>query len=280
MKNADGQELFCRKWEPETRIRALMLLCHGFTEHSGTLTYDDFFKEFTKEGILVFAHDHVGHGKSEGDRVHVNDFSQYCRDVRQHVTEMKDKYPGLPVFIYGHSMGGTIAIRTTMIYKNLFDGVILSGAAIKLDPENTVSTLTKTIAKAVAFLFPQMEVSKFDRGLATRNEEAAKTYEKDELIWKGGIKARWYVCLYDAINSIQENPQLVDVPILIMQGDTDKFCTVDGAKFLYENCSSSDKTLKIYQGCWHELHAELEESRQQIIGDVRKWLNDRIPTSQ
>merc|ERR1711860_314543 len=105
MKNADGQELFCRIWKnPNTEPRALVFLCHGYGEHCGTV-YDSFIsQQLIKDDYLVFAHDHVGHGKSEGDRVHIDHFSVYCRDVWQHITEMKEKHPGLPVFIYGHSM--------------------------------------------------------------------------------------------------------------------------------------------------------------------------------
>ncbi|XP_035761446.1 monoglyceride lipase [Neolamprologus brichardi] len=101
--NADGLHLFCRYWEPTGQPRALVFIAHGAGEHCGP--YDEMAQRLKELSLLVFAHDHVGHGQSEGDRMTIKDFQIYIRDSLQHIDLMKSRHPDLPVFIVGHSMG-------------------------------------------------------------------------------------------------------------------------------------------------------------------------------
>ncbi|XP_074645408.1 monoglyceride lipase-like [Tubulanus polymorphus] len=276
MRNADGQELFCRIWRPNTEPKALIFLCHGFGEHSGAYIYDTFVsQEFLKDGYLVFAHDHIGHGQSSGDRVHIDHFVTYCRDVKQHVTEMKEKYPSLPVFTYGHSMGGLISLRTAMMYKDIFDGVILSSPAIIIGTDFLPRTKV-FLAKAVSWLVPQLEIATVDGTLMTRDEEVLNKGASDKLNWSGGVKAKWTTCILDSIDFVLDNANMIDFPLLVLNGDADKICDVSGAQLIYDKSNSPDKQLKVYPGYFHELHSEPGDDRIVVMNDVRQWITERL----
>ena len=94
-------------------MTALLFLCHGYGERL-TPYYEQLALEGTKRGFLCFGHDHIGHGRSEGERVQLNDMSEYVDPVVTHCKDKKEKYPGLPLYIVGHSMGGLITLLTVL----------------------------------------------------------------------------------------------------------------------------------------------------------------------
>ncbi|VTJ86880.1 Hypothetical predicted protein [Marmota monax] len=132
--NADGQHLFCRYWKPSGTPRALMFVSHGAGEHCGR--YDELAQMLMGLDILVFAHDHVGHGQSEGERMVVSDFHVFVRDVLQHMDVMQKDYPSLPVFLLGHSMGGAIVILTAAERPGHFSGMVLISPLVLANPES------------------------------------------------------------------------------------------------------------------------------------------------
>ncbi|XP_030658031.1 monoglyceride lipase isoform X5 [Nomascus leucogenys] len=135
--NADGQYLFCRYWKPTGTPKALIFVSHGAGEHCGR--YEELARMLMGLDLLVFAHDHVGHGQSEGERMVVSDFHVFVRDVLQHVDSMQKDYPGLPVFLLGHSMGGAIAILTAAERPGHFAGMVLISPLVLANPESATT---------------------------------------------------------------------------------------------------------------------------------------------
>ena len=111
-KNLKGIQLNARYWQPKGEVVGSIFLCHGFGEHLGW--YEGLAQQVANKGLLVFGHDHQGHGRSEGKRAFVESADDYVQDVLRHCGEVKAEYPGLPMFIYGHSMGGMITVSTVM----------------------------------------------------------------------------------------------------------------------------------------------------------------------
>ncbi|XP_070319581.1 monoglyceride lipase isoform X3 [Odocoileus virginianus] len=165
--NADGQYLFCRYWKPSGAPRALAFVSHGAGEHCGR--YDELAQMLVGLGLLVFAHDHVGHGQSEGERMVVSDFHVFVRDVLQHVDAMQKDHPGLPVFLLGHSMGGAISILTAAERPGHFSGMVLISPLVVANPDS--ATLFKVFAaKVLNLVLPNMSLGRIDSSVLSRNK--------------------------------------------------------------------------------------------------------------
>ncbi|KAF6088626.1 monoglyceride lipase [Phyllostomus discolor] len=165
--NADGQYLFCRYWKPTGTPKALIFVSHGAGEHCGR--YDELAQMLVGLELLVFAHDHVGHGQSEGERMVVSDFHVFIRDVLQHVEIMQKDYPGLPVFLLGHSMGGAIAILTAAEKPGHFSGMILISPLVLANPESA-TTFKVLAAKILNLVLPNMSLGPIDASVLSRNK--------------------------------------------------------------------------------------------------------------
>ncbi|XP_031532207.1 monoglyceride lipase isoform X3 [Vicugna pacos] len=165
--NADGQYLFCRYWKPSGTPRALVFVSHGAGEHCGR--YDELARMLVGLGLLVFAHDHVGHGQSEGERMVVSDFQVFIRDVLQHVDLVQKDHPGLPVFLLGHSMGGAIAILTAADRPGHFSGMILISPLVLANPESA-TTFKVLAAKVLNLVLPNMSLGPIDSSMLSRNK--------------------------------------------------------------------------------------------------------------
>ncbi|CAH1241391.1 MGLL [Branchiostoma lanceolatum] len=274
--NADGKHLFCKYWEPkEQSPRMLMMICHGYAEHC--LRYEQIAGDLSKEGILVFSHDHVGHGQSEGRRADVTSFHEYVRDVLQHVDKVRAEHPGLPVFILGHSMGGAITALAAMERPDLFSGVILSGAMIIWDPNLAPSCFLVWISKPLAAIFPRLKVRKIDSRLITSDPAQAKAYADDRLIYHDAATVRQSVQMFGAMTKILDNAATFNPPVLILHGEEDRINSPEGSRVLYENCSSADKQLKLYPGLFHEILNESPEEAETVRRDIVTWVTDRMP---
>ncbi|XP_029774780.1 monoglyceride lipase isoform X3 [Suricata suricatta] len=246
--NADGQYLFCRYWKPAGTPKALIFVSHGAGEHCGR--YDELAQMLVGLELLVFAHDHVGHGQSEGERMVVSDFHVFVRDVLQHVDLMQKDYPGLPVFLLGHSMGGAISILTAAERPGLFSGMVLISPLVLASPESA-TTFKVFAAKVLNLVLPNMSLGPIDSSVLSRNKTEVDIYNADPLICRAGLK-----------------------------GSADRLCDSKGAYLLMESSKSQDKTLKIYEGAYHVLHKELPEVSNSVFHEINLWVSQRTSTAR
>uniref|UniRef100_A0A8C9EGC2 Monoglyceride lipase n=1 Tax=Phocoena sinus TaxID=42100 RepID=A0A8C9EGC2_PHOSS len=240
--NADGQYLFCRYWKPSGTPRALVFVSHGAGEHCGR--YDELARMLVGLELLVFAHDHVGHGQSEGERMVVSDFQVFIRDVLQHVDVVQKDHPGLPIFLLGHSMGGAITILTAAERPGHFSGMVLISPLVLANPES-----------ATTF--------KVD------------IYNTDPLICRAGLKVCFGTQLLNAVSRVERALPKLTLPFLLLQGSADRLCDSRGAYLLMESAKSQDKTLKIYEGAYHILHKELPEVTNSVFREINTWVSQR-----
>ncbi|XP_059966351.1 monoglyceride lipase isoform X3 [Mesoplodon densirostris] len=240
--NADGQYLFCRYWKPSGTPRALVFVSHGAGEHCGR--YDELARMLVGLELLVFAHDHVGHGQSEGERMVVSDFQVFIRDVLQHVDVVQKDHPGLPIFLLGHSMGGAISILTAVERPGHFSGMVLISPLVLANPES-----------ATTF--------KVD------------IYNTDPLICRAGLKVCFGIQLLNAVSRVERALPKLTLPFLLLQGSADRLCDSRGAYLLMESAKSQDKTLKIYEGAYHVLHKELPEVTSSVFREINTWVSQR-----
>ncbi|CAH1264992.1 MGLL [Branchiostoma lanceolatum] len=272
--NSTGQYLFCKYWEPQEQTpRALLMIVHGVAEHCQR--YEEIATELNQEGVLVFAHDHVGHGQSQGYPADIENFDKYVQDVLQHADKMRGAHPGIPLFIFGQSMGGTISTLASLERPTLFAGVILSAPGIMVAPESD-SRWQRFAAKGLAFFAPRFGVAKINTHLLSRDPVKVKAIEEDPLAWHGRICARWGVQFMGAMERIQREATTFRTPLLALHGDKDKVALLDGTKFLYERATVADKQLKIYPGLYHEPLFELDPDAERVRRDIVTWVTERI----
>ncbi|XP_068196918.1 monoglyceride lipase isoform X2 [Antennarius striatus] len=273
--NPDGLHLFCRYWEPSGPPRALVLIVHGAGEHCGP--YDEIAQRLRDLSLLVFAHDHVGHGQSEGDRMNVRDFQVYIRDGLQHVDLMKSRHPDLPVFIVGHSMGGAIAILVACERPADFAGVVLIAPMVQMNPESA-TPFKVFLAKVLNHMLPSLTLGSIDSKWVSRDQKQVEAYDADELNFHGGMRVSFGMQLMGAAARIEREIPSISWPFLLLHGDADKLTDIRGSMMMYKNAASTDKKIQVYEGGYHALHHDLPEVAESVLNEVTGWITERLPT--
>ena len=277
MKHKEGKfkglknfALYYQCWLPDGSPKAILLVAHGLAEHSGR--YKNLVNYFVPKGYAVYALDYRGHGKSEGTRSYVDRFSDYLTDLKTFFDMVRKEHKGAKIFLVGHSLGATIAVPYVIEHQKELDGVIMSGASLVASP--TVSPALLAMAGVVSALLPKMGVTVIDASTISRDKAVVDAYVNDPLVFRGKIPARTGAELAKMWKTLPERMPEIKLPILIMQGTADKLADPASSKLLYERAGSKDKTLKLYDGFYHEIFNEPEH--KQVMADVEAWLAAHI----
>ena len=266
-KTNDGLNLFEQNWQPALAPKAVIIIIHGYAEHSGR--YAHVAEYLASHGYAVETFDLRSHGKSAGKRVFIRSFDEFLSDVEIFLKRVQERHQGKNLFLLGHSMGGTIAVLFAITRKSALKGVILSGATLKLSDD--ISPFLVRISSILGKILPKLPTVKVDRDALSHDLEVMKKYDNDPLVYQGGIPARTGAEFTRATKLIQKQMELVTLPMLIMSGTADRLSDPEGSKQLYERAQSKDKTLKLYDGLYHEILNELE--KEQVLGDIVDWLD-------
>lgn len=224
-------------------------------------------------GYAVYGFDQRGHGKSEGARCYVDRFQDLVVDLNTFVTMVRKFHPNLKLLLLGHSIGATVSLAYAVQYPDSINGLILS--AIVLKPGESITPLVKLMARVLSVLLPHMGVSVIDASTISRDKAVVDAYVNDPLVYRGKVPARMGAELLNVMEKYLP-PRLVEIklPLLIMHGSEDRLSNKEGSVLLYEKASSPDKTLKIYEGFYHEIYNEPE--RNEVLKDVEAWLARHI----
>lgn len=277
--NGRGHKLFSRYWRPgpDKAVRAAVFLCHGFGEHLGW--YEELATILVQEGVMVFGHDHQGHGRSEGTRVLVDSVEDYVQDLIRHCAEVKARMPGTPMFLYGHSMGGMIAVTTVTRNSAFFKGLILEGPLIIPDP-NEVTPTRLLLGRLISPLLPEMQMGRIRVEQVTSDTEVQARLSSDKLRWTGGVKLGLGMAFLRCLETLHTSLARVSLPLLILHGDNDSLCQPAGSHLLAREASSKDKKIKTYPGASHHLILESKSVREEVLADIKAWILDRLNKNQ
>jgi len=265
-----GLQLYYQCWLPDKKPRAVLLVAHGLAEHSGR--YKNLVEYFLPKGYAVYALDHRGHGKSEGIRSYVDNFNDYLTDLKTFYDMVRKENKDAKIFLFGHSLGATIATAYAIKHQKELDGLIVSGAS--LVPTTSVSPVLLAMAGVVSALAPKMGVTLLDASAVSRDQAVVDAYVNDPLVFRGKVPARTGAELARMWKQLPEQMPDIKLPILIMHGFADRLSDPRGSKLLYERVGSKDKTLKLYDNCYHEICNEPE--REQVFADMNAWLTKHI----
>jgi acylglycerol lipase len=268
--NAQKACIYYQGWLPEGEAQAVLFIVHGLGEHSGR--YMNVVNHFVPLGYAVYGLDHLGHGKSEGGREEVQRFEDYTDPLTTYYNMVKGWQAGKPIFILGHSLGGLITTFYLLDNQEKFKGAIISAPAIKIS-EN-ISSMTITMSKILSKVAPKAGVLALDASMISRDPEVVKAYNSDPLVFHGKTPARLASEMLKSMLRVKAEVSKISLPFITVQGSQDKLVDPGGAQMLYEGASSKDKTIKIYEGFYHEVFNEPE--RATVLKDVETWLTARL----
>jgi len=270
-RGAGGAELRYRVWRMIDEVRAVLVLVHGYGEHSGR--YGNLVKPLVELGYGIYAYDHRGHGESPGDRGHIMSWGDYREDLQRFVSLVQEQEKDAPLFLYGHSMGGLIVLDYSIRHPEGLVGVIVSGPPIQ--PVGVAEPYQVFLAKLLSRIRPTYSMSLgFDAPALSRDEAVVKAYEEDPLV-HCVASVRWGTESLEAIEWVKTHAEALSLPVLLVHGGADRVSSAKGSRWLFEQLAMEDKTLRVYPGVYHEPHNDLEP--EHLVEDVSKWLARHLP---
>ena len=265
-----GARIVYDVWTPETAPRAVVVLAHGLGEHARR--YDHVAQRFGEAGLVTYALDHRGHGRSGGKRMLVRDITEYTGDFDTLVGIAKREHPALKCIVLGHSMGGGIVFAYGVERPDNYDLMVLSGPAVAA--QDLVHPAMALVAKGLGALVPGLPVQELDESLISRDPAVVEAYRTDPLVYHGRVPAGVGRALLQVGETMPQRAPALTAPLLVVHGSDDGLIPVDGSRRLVDCVGSTDVELKVYPGLYHEVFNEPE--RDQVLDDVVSWITKRL----
>jgi alpha-beta hydrolase superfamily lysophospholipase len=267
----DGTSIYWKGWVPDNSPKAMVHVMHGYAEHIDR--YGNVVNEILPAGYAVFGTDHRGHGKSQGKRGHVKSFQEFIDDERQFRRDViKAKFPGVPYFVLGHSMGSLIAMNYVEQNADDIKGLVLSGTGSQ--PGTDIPRILLTLTKILSKILPAVHVkSPLPPEFISRDMAVVKAYIDDPLVYNV-ITPRLAHEMNRYVVIGAQNAFKIKIPVLIQLGSRDT--AFSGQKELFEMIGAKDKTIKQYEGLKHEVYNELVADRVKVLADLRSWLDRHV----
>jgi len=268
-----GIKLHGQFYTPET-IKAVVLLVHGLGEHSRR--YERTVVPFlANNSIAVVSYDQFGHGNSGGKRGWHPGYSHLLDAVDQMISKAADLFPEQPLFIYGHSMGGNIAINYCLQRKNAVTGLIATSPFLRLafEPPKWKMTLGRILDK----IMPSMTMpSDLDVNAISRDIEEVNAYQSDPLV-HDRVSTGYSLELMKQGEWAISHAAEMEIPMLLMHGTDDRLTSYLASEE-FENKARDNVKIVLYKGAYHELHHEPE--REKMLVKIRSWIESQILNSK
>jgi acylglycerol lipase len=264
-----GLKIFLRSWQPASPPRAVIVICHGVNSHGGQYLWTG--EQLAAAGYAVYALDLRGRGKSEGARFYVDNVSEYVDDVARTIALAKSRHPGLPVFLLGHSAGGVVSCTYTLDHQAELAGLICESFAFKVPAPD----LALAIIKGLSAIAPRLPVLKLKNKDFSRDPKVVEALENDPLTRKEIQPAKTVAALVRADERLKREFPRITIPVFILHGTVDKATLPAGSQFFYDTVGSKDKTLKLYEGHFHDLLNDID--KEKVLGDIKSWISARLP---
>ena len=263
-ENKDGLNIFNRNWLPEGKATGIVVIVPGFNSHSGY--YQWTAEQLIARNYVVYAIDLEGRGQSDGERFYVQDFSNYVDEVAQLVTIAKREQPDLPVFVLGHSAGGVVACMYTLEHQKDINGLICESFAHQVPaPDFALAVL-----KGLSHIAPHAHVLKLNNADFSRDANAVETMDNDPLIAHESQPTKTVAQMVIADERLKKEFPLITLPVFILHGTADKATKPSGSQFFYDTTGSTDKTIKLYEGHYHDMLND--KGKEVVMADILQWI--------
>ncbi len=259
-------------------VKGVLALVHGLGEHSGR--YCAVVKGLTAAGYAIYAFDNQGHGRSEGQRGHINSWQDYRDNIQAFLQLVRQQEPDAPLFLMGHSLGGLIVLdyvlRSAQLPQfqalNLL-GIVVSAPAIQ-PPGGTAHSARVILARLLSGLFPRLSLKmKLSSSGLSRKQEMDREIADDPLIHPYAT-LRWGSETLNTIKWVRAHIDQLCLPILLTHGDADPIIAPEGSREIFQQIQIPDKTLTLYPGSYHEPHNDLDADI--VVADLVNWLNGYV----
>ncbi len=268
LHSADGTALSATWWQPTAAPKATVVQIHGLGEHSGRHAH--VAERLAESGYAVGEFDLRGHGKSPGGRGHTP-FDRTMEDIAACLADARVRVPGVPRFLYGHSLGGLLVLTYALRQRPDLAGVVVSSAGLRspvLDQR-----VKMTAAKLLGSTLPTIAIpSGLDDSGLSRDPAVLEAYRADPLVHD---KASFALGRDGAAGADWALAHASDftLPLLMIHGSDDPIAYARGTEE-FASKVDGDVTVKIYEGLLHEPHNEPE--KDEVLGDVVSWLDAHV----
>ena len=262
----DGIRIVYDVWTPSTDPVGVVILCHGYAEHARR--YDHVAQRFGEAGLITYAVDLRGHGRSGGKRVYLKDISEYTADFHHLVDIAAAAHPKLDRVVLGHSMGGGVVFTYGVEHPDDYAAMVLSGPAVYA--QNAVSPVKIVLANVLGSVLPGLPVENLPADAVSRDPDVVAAYEADPLVHHGKLPAGIGKALIGVGRTMPQRAAALTAPLLVVHGGQDELIPVEGSRRLIECVSSTDANLKVYPKLYHEVFNEPE--RAVVLDDVVAWI--------
>jgi acylglycerol lipase len=247
-------------WTPEADPCGVVVVAHGYAEHARR--YDHVAQRFGESGLVTYALDHRGHGRSGGKRVYLRDISEYTEDFHTLVGIAAADHPRLKPIVLGHSMGGGIVFAYGVEHPDDYAAMVLSGPAV--DAQDAVSPVMVFAAKLLGKIAPGLPVQALPTDAVSRDPDVVAAYNADPLVHHGKLPAGIARALIAVGETMPRRAAALTAPLLV----------VHGSRRLVECVGATDVHLKVYPELYHEVFNEPE--RAVVLDDVASWIEVRL----
>ena len=264
-KQAAGQEIFAQSWLPDTAPKAIYCIIHGQSDHSSRFTHMAAY--MVEKGFAVYAADLIGHGKSGGKRGHMLHFEEYLETVDALIDLALKASPGLPVFLYGQSMGGNVVINHALRGTDKVKAYIASSPWIRLAFEPPAWKVG--LGKMMKSIYPALsQPTGLNADFLSHDKQVVSDYVNDPLV-HGKITASAFFETLQAGLQIPDKASHLKTPMLILHGSEDKITSSIASKSFAE-MRPDLITHKLFDGCYHELHNE--SVKEQVFETIVQFI--------
>lgn len=264
----DGLRIFLRVWRPLGKPEGVVIVVPGFNSHSGYYTWPA--ESLTAHGLAVYALDLRGRGHSDGERFYVDKFADYVKDVSAAVSLTKERELGLPTFLLGHSAGGVVACLYTLENQAELSGLICESFAHEIPAPD----FALAVFKGLAHLAPHAHVLHLKNELFSRDPKVVEIMNNDPLIAHETQPTKTLAEMVRADERLKKEFPLITLPLLILHGTADHATKATGSQHFFDRAGSSDKTLKLYEGHFHDLLNDL--GKEAVMADIEKWVDAHL----
>ena len=264
-----GLNIFVRSWRPDAPVRGVVVIVHGFNSHSGEYAW--VASQFAGAGLAVYAPDLRGRGKSDGERFFVNRFADWVGDVEEVVSLAKSREPGVPLFMLGHSAGGVVSCIYALEHQSELAGLVCESFAHEVPAPD----FALAVFKGLSHVAPHAHILRLKNEDFSRDPEVVQSKNTDPLIAHEIQPTQTLAEMVRADDRLRREFPLITLPVLILHGTADKATRPSGSQRFYEMAGSRDKTLKLYDGHFHDLLNDLD--KEVVMNDVKAWVDAHIP---
>jgi alpha-beta hydrolase superfamily lysophospholipase len=270
-KSVGDLNIFYRAWHPSGRARGVLIIVPGFNSHSSYYTW--VAEQVVATGLAVYALDLRGRGKSDGERFYVTSFSEYVADVAGVMALARSGHPDVPIFLFGHSAGGVVSCIYTLDHQAELAGLICESFAYQVPAPD----FALAVFKGLSHVAPHAHVLRLHNEDFSRDPALVARMNADPLIAHETQPTQTLAEMVRADERLKNEFASITLPVLILHGALDKVTRPAGSRFFYEAARSKDKTLKVYDGYFHDPLNDV--GKEQVMSDIASWIKARLPTA-